>query len=470
MSTFYLKYRPQKIKELDLSEIREQLSQTLSSEKIPHAFLFTGPKGLGKTSAARIVAKSINCETRKTQKQTPKTRKNFEPCNKCQICKGITAGTLLDLIEIDAASNRGIDDIRELRERIKLSPSQAKKKVYVIDEAHMLTMPAFNALLKTLEEPPEHALFILCTTKPEKLPGTIISRCQRFNFRLAKPREIVRALKRIVKGEKLKVKDEVLDLIAKRAEGSFRDAVKVLQQLSFGGRNISLKKTEDFFGRELVWANDILKLLAEKSIPQALQAVNKAVKNGVDLKVLIAEILEILRKVLLRKYQVLDEEIEEYGLEINQIKKLINLFDKAGRELKGTVIPQLPLELAIIEYCNIQNTHLTHSTDSRQAYQKSQPKVDHPLDEKTSKLKNNRDLEEMWQEVLKAIKKDNHSLVALLKSTRPRKIKGKKMFVEVFYKFHKDKLEVDDNVGLVEKRIEQVFGKLLKIEYILSIK
>ncbi|GAF96063.1 unnamed protein product, partial [marine sediment metagenome] len=268
----------------------------------------------------------------------------IEPCNKCRICKSITQGTALDLIEIDAASNRGIDDIRELREKIKLTPSQAKKKVYVIDEAHMLTLPAFNALLKTLEEPPEHALFILCTTQPEKLPETIISRCQRFNFRLAKSEEIIRALKRIVKGENLRIKDNVLKLIAKRAGGSFRDAVKSLQQLSFEGKNISLKSAKNFFNTELVLSKDILELLVKKDAVRALKWLNKAVEMGVGLKVLIEAVLEDLRQVMLLKYGIEEKDSTkgggDYGLEVSEVKRLIFLFDKAGRELKGAVIPQ----------------------------------------------------------------------------------------------------------------------------------
>ncbi|PIV01497.1 DNA polymerase III, subunit gamma and tau, partial [Candidatus Shapirobacteria bacterium CG03_land_8_20_14_0_80_39_12] len=187
--SFYLKYRPQKFLDLDSSEAREELLKIFKSEKIPHALLFSGPRGIGKTSAARIVAKAVNCE--KVQSTEYKEHREFEPCNQCDSCISITNGTNVDILEIDAASNRGIDDIKELREKIKLSPASAKYKVYIIDEAHMLTPEAFNALLKTLEEPPKHAIFILCTTDPEKLPKTIISRCQRINFKKASNKEIV---------------------------------------------------------------------------------------------------------------------------------------------------------------------------------------------------------------------------------------------------------------------------------------
>ena len=196
---FYLKYRPRKISELDSLVLREKLEGVLKGkipDKIPHAFLFTGPKGLGKTSTARIIAKSINCTSRKGSE--------FEPCNRCSSCKSIDNGSNLDVLEIDGASNRGIDEIRDLREKIRLSPVSSLKKIYIIDEVHMLTTEAFNALLKTLEEPPEHAFFILCTTEPQKIPATITSRC--FHIKFSKPTEedFLHSFNRVLRGEGIK--------------------------------------------------------------------------------------------------------------------------------------------------------------------------------------------------------------------------------------------------------------------------
>src|SRR6266581_3023021 len=218
---FYRKYRPQIIDDLDNQVVRERLLAVLS-KGLPHAFLFTGPKGLGKTSAARIVAKAVNCEK----------IDRIEPCNACEQCISITNGTNLDVLEIDAASNRGIDEIRDLKEKIRLSPLSAKKKVYIIDEVHMLTTEAFNALLKTLEEPPAHAMFILCTTEPHKVPATITSRCFHIAFKRATDEELVRSLKRIKEGEKLEVDEDALFAIAKMADGGFRDAAKILEELA----------------------------------------------------------------------------------------------------------------------------------------------------------------------------------------------------------------------------------------------
>jgi DNA polymerase-3 subunit gamma/tau len=221
--TLYLKYRPQTIDELDLESVRKRLKSLLfNNTDIPHAFLFAGPKGTGKTSAARILAKVINCENNK---------KRSEPCNKCSQCISISKGTNIDVVELDAASNRGIDDIRSLKESVALSPNSAKKKIYIIDEAHMLTLEAANAFLKTLEEPPPHVIFILATTDPQRLPQTILSRLTTIQFHKANAKEIARQLDRVINGEKLKIENGVIDLIISHSDGSFRDAVKLLESM-----------------------------------------------------------------------------------------------------------------------------------------------------------------------------------------------------------------------------------------------
>ena len=341
---FYLKYRPQKINELDLLEIREGLTRVLSSARMPHAFLFAGPRGTGKTSAARIIAKAINCQS----------RKSFEPCNRCSICKAITNLTALDLIEIDAASNRGIDDIRELRKKIKLATTELKYKVYIIDEVHMLTTEAFNALLKTLEEPPVHAIFILCTTQPEKLPATIISRCLRFNFRKGRPKEVVRSLKKVVKGEKLKVEPEALSEISHYVDGSFRDAQKILEQLALRKRKITVAMVQEEVGKSREYRPEtLLGYLVKKDTKLALGEINKVVEAGVNLRYYTEGLLEILRGCLLQSVGYSDKNADKVTpcqIEKVQAVRLIELFIRAGRELKTAIIPQLPLELAIIEY------------------------------------------------------------------------------------------------------------------------
>jgi DNA polymerase-3 subunit gamma/tau len=354
---FYLKYRPQKISELDLTQIREGLARTLTSSLVPHAFLFVGPKGTGKTSAARIVAKAVNClgRTEKIKNRKTKKQSSVEPCNRCLFCKSIANLTALDLIEIDAASNRGIDDIRDLREKIKLAPSQAKYKVYIIDEVHMLTNEAFNALLKTLEEPPEHAIFILCTTEPQKLPPTIIDRCLRFNFTKGKPEEIIRSLNKVVRGEKLRIDPEALKTIADWADGSFRDGQKILEQLALRKRKITLSMVKEELGKSQAHQPEVLlKFLTTKSSGAALEELGKAVEAGINLRDYTQELLFLLRDCLLSSVgSSPDRGSPCQSLQLNKEEavRLIELFLKAGRELKTAIIPQLPLELAIIEWC-----------------------------------------------------------------------------------------------------------------------
>src|SRR4030043_2039940 len=233
--TFYLKYRPKILDDLDSENVRESLKKIMISGNIPQAFLFTGPKGIGKTSAARILASIVNCEN---------IGKKITPCGKCEQCKAILKSSNLDVIEMDAASHRGIGDVRILRDAVKLAPAKARKKVYIIDEAHMLTVEASNALLKTLEEPPEHVMFIMATTNPEKLIETIRSRTVNINFAKASDEEIIRAIMKTLKGEKIKANDKSLKLIAKASDGSFREAHKIIENIISQGSKFSEEELE----------------------------------------------------------------------------------------------------------------------------------------------------------------------------------------------------------------------------------
>ncbi|MFI5241245.1 MAG: DNA polymerase III subunit gamma/tau, partial [Microgenomates group bacterium] len=269
--TLYLKYRPQNLDELDLVGVRDSLKKIISSKNIPHAFLFSGPKGTGKTSTARIVAKIINCE-----------KGNLSPCDKCEQCVSIMKGNNLDVIELDAASHRGIDDIRILRDAVKLAPTRAKKKVYIIDEAHMLTTEASNALLKTLEEPPSHVVFILATTNPEKLIGTIHSRTTNVNFTKATTEEIVRSLERVAKGEKVKVGTDVLEVVSKASGGAFRDGVKIFEQLLSEKIKLETEEVTEFlFKRKGFNLDEFIDLLAKKDVKGLLTSTQNFISTGV---------------------------------------------------------------------------------------------------------------------------------------------------------------------------------------------
>lgn len=340
----YRKYRPQRIAELDITEVRERLTTLLLSGRVPHAFLFAGPKGTGKTSAARIVAKVVDCEKRSG---------GVEPCNKCEICISITEGRNMDVLEIDAASNRGIDEIRDLKEKIKFSPTASKFKVYIIDEVHMLTLEAFNALLKTLEEPPAHAIFILATTEPEKLLATIISRCVRIDFKKASKEEMVHSLRRVVTGEKIKIKDEddVLSEIASFADGSFRDATKLLEQ-AIAEDAMSVEKVQNLLGT--LGDEDINKFLLSlemKDTKKSLQIIGEMEKRGINFKALTSSLLHFLHKLLLMKFGIGNEVQEKFDkLTVSEIELLLKLFTRAYGEFKTTVIPSLPLTMVVVEW------------------------------------------------------------------------------------------------------------------------
>jgi DNA polymerase-3 subunit gamma/tau len=451
---------------LDLKEVREGLLRIAKGGKFPHAFLFAGPKGTGKTSAARIFAKVVNC-------QNPQ---DGEPCNKCDACQEITKGTAMDLIEIDAASNRGIDDIRALRETIKLSPVKLKYKVYIIDEVHMLTLEAFNALLKTLEEPPPHAIFILCTTEPDKLPETIISRCLRFNFRKAKIEEIIQGpLRRSVESEGLEVEKGVLEEIAKAAGGSFRDAHKILEELAAGGKKITLKQTRQLLGQiEELSAEKLLPFLEKKDAKGGLREIARVVEGGVDLENYLLKLLELLRKGLLEKMGVGEEPVEVLkNFDVSQIKSLISLFSRAAGELRFSPIPQLPLELAVVEWCGDKMSNLPagqagfKTQMSNLKEKKSSPQVQQNSDPQ-AQAANIKRVEEKWAEILTKIKPQNHSVEALLKATRIKDFQNGWLTLEVFYKFHKERLETEKCRRIVEETVGKVIGTPVKLKCILG--
>jgi len=469
--SFYLKYRPQKFQDLDSGEAREELLKIFKSEKIPHALLFSGPRGIGKTSAARIVAKAVNCEKRGNGE--------FEPCNKCDSCISITNGTNLDVFEIDAASNRGIDDIKELREKIKLSPASAKYKVYIIDEVHMLTSEAFNALLKTLEEPPKHAIFILCTTDPEKLPKTIISRCQRINFKKASLKEMVEKLIKICKEESLGFEEKTLSHIAKLADGSFRDANKILERVSLSGKitEEEVKKTAGVLAE--FSAEDFLKLLTKREIKEALSWVGRAVEEGANLRILTEELLENLRILLLENFGIkeADEEVKT-DLSLVEIQVLISLFSRAYYELKYAVIPQLPLEMAIVEWSQSGEREEGASAPPIQRASAAQEEktevrevVSSPSLTSSSPNSSSISIETVqakWLEILEKVKPLNHSVQAFLRATRPLAVEGDFLIIEVFYKFHKDQLEKDACRKIFEKVASEVLGSEVKMKCSLS--
>jgi len=359
----YRKYRPQKFSEFVGQEnVVKTLSNAILLGIISHAYLFAGPKGTGKTTLARIFAKALNCQLRKEGE--------FEPCCKCNFCIEIQEGRFMDLIEIDAASHRGIDEVRELKEVIRFSPTKAKYKVFIIDEAHQLTEHAANALLKTLEEPPSFVVFILATTDPYKLIPTILSRCQRLDFYKLKTNEIVEKLSKIAKEEKINIEKEALVQIAKLASGSMRDAESILDQVFtlFGKNEIKVENIKDLFGLIPVrFSIDLLNFLIKKDAQGAINFLNDIVEKGIDIEEFTKGVIDYLRKILIFKVtNSLNEEIfsdfskeeldelKEQSLKLKErdLKKMISLFLEAQNKIRFSPILQLPLELAIVEICS----------------------------------------------------------------------------------------------------------------------
>ncbi len=336
--SLYLKYRPQNFSSVvGQPHIVSTLKNALKREALTHAYLFCGPRGTGKTSLARIIAKSLNCTNRMD---------GVEPCDECDNCKAVLASRLVDLIEIDAASNRGIDEIRELREKILFAPTQGKSKVYIIDEVHMLTKEAFNALLKTLEEPPTHAYFILATTEAHKIPETIVSRCQQFNFKRITPQDIVERLTSIAKEEEVHAEPDALELIAKLSAGGLRDAIGLFEQMNIDGSVIYQEVVSSLGITGHMLIESFYQALLEKESLKAINILNQVNSQGQNLKQFCSELVSFLREQMLLG-------INEKK-EISNIVKMIDIFSEAKQLINQAHIPQLPLEIAVIKSCDYE--------------------------------------------------------------------------------------------------------------------
>lgn len=463
---FYRKYRPQKISELDLTEVRNKFTHLLASQDIPHAFLFTGPKGLGKTSSARILAKAINC-TSKAVSDGKSDSITIEPCNQCDICEAITNGSHVDVIEIDAASNRGIDEIRELRERVKFAPAHLQKKIYIIDEVHMLTTEAFNALLKTLEEPPSHVVFMLCTTEEWKIPTTVASRTFHVRFEKPSQEELVRSLKRIVDGEKIVVETKVLESIYELADGAFRNAAKTLEELAFQskGKEITADTLEKVFKTGSIdqQTKQLMTQIAALDLPASLRVIQVIADNGIDFKVIHEKLVQILHDQLLIKSHISKGD-EILDISFSQIKLLLELFNISYGQLRFSVLPQLSLEIAVMDYFLQQSQTAEQPAVVTITQHEVEEVVAQPVTESVQPAPPKRGRPDMWGRLIDAVKKENHSVAGILRGCSLQGVEDGVMTIESKFTFHGERLMESGTKKLLEKFASEVVGKPTKIE------
>jgi len=500
---FYQKYRSKTFSDLigqDL--IRDTLIEAIRSDKFSHAYLLTGPRGTGKTSTARLLAKAVNCLTlldlRKNNKEI-----SGEPCNTCDSCLEIGSGRSVDVIEIDAASHTGVDEIRELIEKAQFAPNKSSKKVYIIDEVHMLSKSAFNALLKTLEEPPKHVIFILATTESYKLPPTILSRVQRYDFRRVSKEDIVKNLTKIAKEENLEIDQGSLELIASNAEGGHRDAIVLLEKISSLGKKIDKSSVENMLGiadRKFIF--QFLGAIFNANPEEGLKIAHRLYEEGLEMAQFSKDVIEVLRRMLLlsESGKALFEDTTENMASIkdlsqrctsDQILRLIEVFLRAVTLLKEIAYPILPIEMAIVEGCsqlsttnpkskiqnpkqivntNIKNTLARHS--EAQAEESSEARVkkeDEIGQEDQSTVINQPSTDtvpvvvlqmtnDIWTRAIGEIKQANTSLSALMRDAKPLEYTKGKLVLGVKFKFHKDKISAPENTKILEKVFCELTG------------
>ncbi|MFA6301422.1 MAG: DNA polymerase III subunit gamma/tau [Candidatus Paceibacterota bacterium] len=526
MSTvLYRKYRPTNFDEVVGQEhVVKTIQSAIKRGKVAHAYLFSGPRGTGKTTVARILAKTINC----------KDPVDGKPCNKCSVCIDMNQNRFLDLIEIDAATHTQVDKIRDLIEKINFAPTSGKYKVYIIDEVHMLSKGAFNALLKTLEEPPQHAVFILATTEAHKVPATIISRCQKFDFRRLKIGEIKKCLAEIAEKEGVKVEEKVFDFIATNSNGGLRDSQSLLGQiLSLGDGEVTMKEVQEILAVvDIAKAIGLVDLIAEKKYSEAILYVNKINDDGYDSEQFAKSVVEYARKLILIKVspemknkfssELTEEQITELEgiskkVTVPKLVRIIRAFIGAKEEIRSAILPQLPLELAICEINVAEEEdpakseiagHVGKRAETGAAEkEKTEPKrsgvaqsieklqnmvkesmgfpkssdivpnveaepektAEEPSEQVEVAGNNTFDLEAVkseWCEILEEVKLHNHSLTAFLKTCQPVSVENNTIIISCQYSFHKDKLQKVSSKSIVEKVASEILKANVFLKFI----
>ena len=514
-TALYRKFRP-----LNFSEMvgQEHITRTLKNQiianRVGHAYLFNGGRGTGKTSAAKILARAINCLN----------PKDGEPCNECEICKGAISGSLTDIVEMDAASNNSVEDIRSIREEVNFLPTKAKYRVYIIDEVHMLSTGAFNALLKTLEEPPEHVKFILATTEPQKLPATILSRCQRFDFKKISNEDIIKRLEIVCKESNIEITKEAMQIIATLSEGAMRDALSILERCIQDGENqINEDKIKDLVGiPKMVYVHDIVEAIIQYDVDKALVTANKVLEEGKDISNLLWEMIKYVKDILLYKATnhvdlYSEEEIAKLKeiSEMAEKERLINFvyaLSELENEMKFSTQKTIIFQAGIMKLCSklsiqnnssdleqrvtkIENYLRNHSgnigsyrqqpvnAEVKMAYNissgnttqtapKNEKKTGNsPKKMETSNYSNK--VEEYWPQIVRDLKQNGKIvLYTNLMNTRAREINDMTVGIEFpngLTSFGKTVLEKQENIKELTNLVSMASGKPMNIKYITNV-
>ena len=485
----YRKYRPQGWDAvIGQDHVVQTLTNAIKADRVGHAYLFAGPRGTGKTTVARLLAKAVNCLNENRAKR---------PCNECEFCRAVNENRFLDMIEIDAASNTGVDDVRELREKINFAPMQGRYKIYIIDEVHMLSTPAFNALLKTLEEPPPHAIFVLATTEIHKIPATVLSRCQRHEFRRLPVNEIVGNLEKIVKAEGIKADDEALTLIARQSAGGMRDAQSLLDQLASTGDRITLALAQTVLGTATSQTVlDIVTSVMQANPAHGLESIHRALDAGADPRSLARQIVEYLRGLMLIQMGNRDQvettaevktqmEAHARAFATGEVLRMMKAFNAAAVDLRGGWQPSLGLELALAEMMESPAASIAAPQPPASPARQARPQAEADSSsakapalskekEKTVLYQDSGESPEKkpgetpaiaageilkaWKEIANSLPREQSNLKGLLHSVRTFEVQGRTLILGFASDVLVSKMDKPEQLAVVEKAIAGRLG------------